>query len=112
MTETVFEPLPNGEYAYLRPERNRSMTVVPEFSMAVPSIEARALAMLSRYLAREPERTEAEEIIARDAFMSAYRAGFRAGRKETFEACSNLAAASDQFERAANKIEQLIRDVA
>lgn len=95
-----------------------------DFSIASASVEARALAMCARYLREMWEFSEPLEVAPTgridvgdeeledisDGFIAGFRAGYRSGRKDTFEACSNLAVSLQQFNDAVTRVENLMLD--
>lgn len=66
-----------------------STTVAPAAALS-DSVEARGMAMLVRYLHQAPDRSEAEELIARDAFITAWRWAYVRGGRDALDECAAL----------------------
>lgn len=69
--------------------------------------QARASALLARYLRRHP-LTEAHEITARAAYLDGFRDGYVRGKEDMRQACSDLAAALGQFQAAFARVTELL----
>src|ERR671925_148050 len=76
-------------------DSNVGAVVVPGMREVGDSLDARGLALLVGYLKRTPDCTPDQELIARDAFLVGFRAGYRRGGRDALDSCTELATAME-----------------